>query len=102
MPHQRKCSKSKVIQARSSRRLVIPIGQEEYECLRGDTNAFRSSLDQVIEQHPQPFPAEIKQGYRGYGLYPRSKTVPAIRLRRIRLSAASASAVFTIAPSFVL
>ena len=102
MPHQRKCSKRKVIQARQSRRIVIPIGQEDYERLMRDTNAFRSYLDQIIEQHPELFPAEIKQGYRWYGLYPRSKKMPEVRLRRIRLSAAPASEVFTIAPSFVL
>src|SRR5216683_2145947 len=99
MPHPRKCSKRKVIQARQARRIVIPIGQEEYECLMGDTNAFRVYLDQLIEQHPELFPAEIKHGYRWHGLYPRSKKMPDVRMRRIRLSAAQASAVFSIAPS---
>ncbi len=102
MPHQRKCSKRKVIQARQSRRIVIPIGQKEYERLMRDTNAFRVYLDQLIEQHPELFPAEIKQGYRWYGLYPGSRKMPEVRMRRIRLSAAPASAVFTIAPSFIL
>lgn len=102
MPHQRKCSKSKVVQARQSRRIVIPIDQEDYERLLGDTNAFRVYLDQTIEQHPELFPTEIKQGYRWYGLCPRSKKMPEVRMRRIRLSAAPASEVFTIAPSFVL
>jgi hypothetical protein len=102
MPHQRKCSKSKGIQARPSRRIVIPIGQEEYECLMEDTNAFRAYLDQRLEQYPELFPTEMNQGYRWYGLYPRSKKMPDVRLRRIRLSAAPASKVFTIVPSFIL
>ena len=81
---------------------MIPIGQEEYEHLMGDTNAFRVYLDQLIEPHPELFPAEIKQGYRWYGLYPGSRKVPEVRMRRIRLSAAPSSAVFSIAPSFIL
>jgi hypothetical protein len=99
MPQQRKCNKSKVIQARQSRRIVIPIGQEAYECLMRDTNAFRMYLEQRIEEHPETFPAEITQGYRWYGLYPRSKKMPEVRMRRIRLSVGG---VFTIAPSFIL
>jgi hypothetical protein len=59
-------------------------------------------LDQLIEQHPERFPAEMKQGYRGYGRFPRSKTMPELRRRRICLTASQASGVFTIAPSFVL
>ena len=81
---------------------MIPIGREEYECLMGDMNAFRAYLDQLIEQHPELFPARIKQGYRWYGLYPRSTKMAEVRMRRIRLSAAPASEVFTIAPSFIL
>lgn len=99
MPHQRKCSQRKEIQARPSRRIVIPIGQEVYECLMGDTRAFRTFLDTLIEEHPELFPAEIKQGYRWYGLYPRSKKMPEVRMRRICLSDGG---VFTLAPSFIL
>ena len=84
MPHQRKCSKSDVVRAKQSKRIVFPIGKEEYERLIGDTDAFRAYLNQLIEQHPELFPAEIKQGYRWYGLYPRSKKMPEVRMRRIR------------------
>ena len=102
MPHQRKCSKSEVVQARQSKRIVFPIGKEEYERLIGDTDAFRAYLNQLIEQHPELFPAEIKQGYRWYGLYPRSKKMPEVRMRRIRLKSSETDEVFTLAPSFIL
>jgi len=62
---------------------MIPIGQDEYECLMSDTDAFRVYLDQLIAIHPELFPAEIKQGYRWYGLYPRSKKMPSLSLSSI-------------------
>ena len=102
MPRQRKCSKSKALQTRFSKRIVIPIGQEEYERLMEDTKAFRRYLDQGLEEHPELFPAEMKQGYRWYGLYPRSKKMPEVRMRRIRLTASKTSGVFTIVPSFIV
>jgi hypothetical protein len=78
---------------------VIPIEPEAYEHLLRDTSAYGQYVDQCLEEHPELFPAEIKQGYRWYGLYPRSKKMPAVRMRRICLRGGG---VFTLAPSFVL
>src|SRR5260370_37865268 len=104
MPHQRKCNKSLVIQARQSKRIVIPISREEYAAIMDDTSALSRYLEGLYAQHPELFPAGMERGYRWYGLYPASKKMPELKMRRIRLNTpdiASSGQVFSIVPSFV-
>src|SRR6266571_3056825 len=105
MPHQRKCNRSLVTQARQSKRIVIPISREEYAAILEDTSAFKGYLDRLQAQHPELFPTGMEAGYRWYGRYPVSKKMPDVPMRRIRLTgpeAASSGPVFTLVPSFVM
>jgi len=100
MPHQRKCTKTKTTQTRANKRIVLPIGREDYEQVVNDTTAFREYVDTMIEQQPELFPANSQQGYRLYGMYPASRKMPEVRMRRIRFHASDE--VYTVAPSFVM
>lgn len=40
----------------------------DYDSLVADRAAYRQYLDQQIEQHPELFPTEIRQGYRFHDL----------------------------------
>jgi hypothetical protein len=84
---------------------MLPIGLDQYKRLIDDSPAFRTWLDQMIDQYPELFPADISAGYRLHDLLPASVKLPEVRLRRIRLGQADAAGqaqVFTIAPSAVL
>jgi hypothetical protein len=105
-PRVRECSREKdpVSLAEGSPRICIPIDQDTYERILGDAPAFRQYVDQMISQYPEVFPRAIGAGYWLHDVLPASKKLPAVRLRRIKLTAPAADArtVFTIAPSFVL
>lgn len=84
---------------------MLPIGLDPYNRLIDDSPAFRKWLDQMIDQYPELFPADIGAGYRLHDLLPASVKLPEVRLRRVRLyqeDAAGQAQVFTIAPSAVL
>ena len=100
MPHQRECTKTKTTQTRANKRIIVPIEREDYEQIVNDTTAFRQYVDNMIEQHPELFPANSQQGYRLHGMHPASKKMPEVRMRRIRFHASDEA--YTIAPSFVM
>lgn len=104
---QRNCSTEKAgaDPAKGSKRICIPIDRTSYEQVIDDRAAFRSLLDEYIEQYPEIFPAKIGQGYKLHGILPPSQKMPEVKLRRIQLKAkedAGQNQVFTIAPCFVL
>jgi hypothetical protein len=104
MPH-RQCTKSKTNAAKSSNQVRIPISREAYAEMLSDNQSFRTRLDQVIDQYPELFPANIKQGYQLYGMAGSSVKMPEVKRRRIRLNAANEEGqkrVYTVVPSFVL
>lgn len=84
----------------ATKRICIPINQEEYTRIFSDPKAFRESLDKIIAEHQELFPSGIDQGYRLHDILPESKKLENIRLRRIQLK--SDEEVFTIAPCFIL
>ena len=62
--------------------LPFPEG-EEYEALVKDAVAYRQYLDEQIQQHPELFPPEIKQGYQMHGMVISEKQ--GLKQRRILL-----------------
>jgi hypothetical protein len=62
--------------------LPIPDGVE-YGALVEDTPAYRAYLDELIEKHPELFPADISQGYSFHGFVESGKL--RLKTRRIRL-----------------
>lgn len=105
-PRDRKCSTEKDMErlSKGTKRICIPIAQEEYQRIWSDPVAFRQILDAQIAQFPELFPQTIAQGYTFHDILPASKKMPDVRLRRIQVadSANPNGNVFTIAPSFVL
>ena len=99
----RECSQEKNTDyvSRQSKRICIPIAQDEYRSIIDDKPAFKAYLDKMITQHPELFPATIAQGYSLQGCMLPSKKMPEVRLRRLAVPspAGDAPAVFTIAPS---
>ncbi len=101
---QRECTKTKVNVTRACKCIILPIALALYRQLVHDEKLFRSHLDQMIEQYPELFPAQIKQGYRLHDKRA-SKKLPEVSLRRIKLNALDEKGkpmVRTIAPSAVL
>ena len=103
---KRKCSTEKDMDklSKGSKRICVPIAQEEYQRTWSDPIAFRQVLDAQIAQFPELFPQTIVQGYTFHDILPVSKKMPNVRLRRIQVAGIENSHgnVFTIAPSFVL
>jgi hypothetical protein len=103
---ERKCSTEKNVEAlaKGSKRICLPIEQEEYNRILCNPTAFRQFLDPQIAQYPELFPRTIAQGYTLHDTLPPSKKMPDVRLRRIKVADPEApnGNVFTIAPSFVL
>jgi len=104
-PRTRECSQEKNAEYAShkSRRICIPIENEEYQRIISNKKEFREYLDKLVEQYPELFPSAIQHGYVLHGLLPMSKKMPQMRMRRIEVQAEDGSKqVFTIAPSFVM
>jgi len=86
-----------------TKRICIPMEQVAYEQILGNKVAFREYLDGQIAQHPELFPAAIQGGYQLHDMLPPSKKLADLRLRRIKITPAEGkSAVFSVAPSFVM
>lgn len=92
---QRKCIKTKVNVTRACKRITLPIEWELYKQLVGDDQLFRSHLDQMIEQYPELFPAQIGQGYRWHDQRTSHK-MPEVTLRRIKLNAPAVGVCYVI------
>lgn len=103
---ERTCNTDKEMKAlaHGSKRICLPIDQDQYARIVADPAAFRQCVDGLIGQYPELFPATITDGYSLDGLLPISRKMPDIRLRRIRVadSEDSKETVFVIVPSFVL
>jgi hypothetical protein len=70
----RRCHRGKESDALSqSQRICLPIERVDYERILGDRYAFRKYVDEMIQQHPELFPAAIQQGYQLHDLLPPSK-----------------------------
>jgi hypothetical protein len=64
--------------------ICFPIAEDvDYEKLVKDRKAFRQYLDELIEEHPEIFPADIIEGYCFHG-FRRSRKLGLVS-RRIRL-----------------
>lgn len=102
---QRQCTQTKTQIARSSKRICIPISQQDYEDIVKDRDQFRDQLDGWIAEYPELFPPDINQGYQCYGWRRQSVKMPDVQLRRICLKNRDLQGrlqVYTVAPSFVL
>ena len=102
---QRQCTQTKTQIARSSKRICIPISQEDYEDIVKDRDQFRDQLDGWIAEYPELFPPDINQGYQCYGWRRQSVKMPDVQLRRICLKTRDLQGrlqVYTVAPSFIL
>jgi len=102
---QRQYSKEQSQVSKKNKRIILPVTLAEYNHLKEEPALFRAWLEGMIESYPELFPAAIGAGYTLHDVLPASVKLPAVQLRRIRLSepdAAGQTQVFTIAPSEVL
>jgi hypothetical protein len=58
----------------------------EYETLVKDTKAFRAYLDKLIEEKPELFPSEIKEGYCFHGFVESQRLKMTTRRLRLKLN----------------
>ena len=101
---QRKCTKTKAEVARATKRITLPIRDEEYQEVVKNRQAFREWLDRNIKAHPELFPKNISEGYTLHDIRG-SEKMPGVNLRRIRLKEPDEQGnpqVFTIAPSGIM
>lgn len=101
---QRKYTKTMPEKHRAFKRIVLPIALETYQSLVEHPEAFRHWLDEQIAKYPQLFPEGIEQGYTLHDQR-KSKKMPEVTLRRIKLKARNAQGremVFTIVPSGIM
>jgi len=96
---QRQCNPQLKLVTKPSRRIVLPINRDSYPKLVKDAAMFRAYLERMQTQHPELFPADIGGGYTLHDTR-RSKKLPDMAIRRIRLN--RTGAVYRVVPSFVL
>ena len=102
---QRNYSREHTNVAKPNKRVILPIGLEEYQELSRDSVRFRAWLDNRIETYPELFPVEIAEGYELHDILPESRKLPEVRFRRIKLKARNHEGkqeVLTIASSGVM
>jgi len=91
---------SEVISHNGFKSIRIPLTEMEYERIISDNKHFKARLNYNIEQHPDLFPEEIKNGYRLFGLIPESKK-QSLAIRRIEIKGMK-NGIYQIYPSFVM
>jgi hypothetical protein len=74
---------------------------ERYKEIVGKPAAYRAYVDEMKSRYPELFPSEIVNGYRLHDQR-RSKKMPEIQVRRIKLPGKEKDQVYTIVPSGVM
>jgi len=100
----RKHSQSKQLDAKTSKRIVLPISQQAYQQMIDDCPTYRDYVDTLMSQCPELFPPDMQAGYTWHDIQ-RSRKMPEVRLRRIKFKQAAAEGkaqVWTLVPSFVM
>lgn len=90
------CNSSTDLPFRKNRAICVPFSQKEYNDNVNDPAKFRTLLNPRIEQYPELFPSNIREGYIMKDTYFSRKML--IIIRRIDISGIS----YTIRPSFVM
>ncbi len=85
-PQKRNYSTEKIVNRLTSRRIVLPMTYAQYEAAMSTSQKARVCLTEQMKTHPELFPAAMAQGYKFNGWTDKSKKMPTIQLRRIRLS----------------
>lgn len=80
------------------KQIVVTMERQTYDEIWQDASRVRTFLQSRIEQTPELFPPEMRQGFQLAGFHPESRKMPGIRLRQIKLRDGRR---FTLRPSFV-
>lgn len=91
---------SKVVSHNGFKSIRIFLTEMEYDRIISDNKYFKERLNYNIEQYPDLFPEEIKNGYRLYGLISESKK-QSLAVRRIEIKGME-NGIYQIYPSFVM
>jgi len=84
---------------RGAKTICIPIDEKGYAEIIEDPALFRKTLNALLNEHPELFPADMPQGYELHDFLPPSVKL-GIRMRRIKISVTGD--VFMIRPCFVM
>jgi len=97
---RRNCDKEKNILSSpyGMKKICIPIGIEEYGRILYKAKLFKDYINSMVIKYPEIFPSNMDQNYKLHDIFPESKKMKDLRLRRIKYE----GEVFTIAPFFVL
>jgi hypothetical protein len=85
---------------RGERQVVLPMTREQYQAWWDDSQRVRHQIDATMAQHPELFPACLRDGYTLHGFARTSRKLPGIRLRKIR--SRGGGAAYHLRPSFVM
>jgi hypothetical protein len=91
---------NKIVSHNGFKSIRIYLTEMEYERIISDNKYFKERLNFNIEHYPDLFPEEIKNGYRLFGLIPKSKK-QSLAVRRIQIKGMK-NGIFQIYPSFVM
>lgn len=84
-----------------SKALRLPIDEEDYESVIGDSVLFRIKLDEYYHQYPELFPESMSKGYHLHG-FTRCSTKMNLSFRRILIDPKGERCCYNIYPSFVM
>ena len=85
--------------ARGAKQIVIPMTQTQYDELWTDARQVRATVDRLLAESPELFPAGMADGYALNGFDRESRKLPGVQLRQVLLKDGTA---YWLRPSFVL
>lgn len=96
---QRAMKKRQARTTAGDKTICLPIpANVDYKAFVEDTAAYRVYLDEMIEEHPELFPADIKEGYTYHGFVESGK----LHLRTRRICLKSRRAAYQLRPDTVM
>ena len=85
--------------ARGAKQIVIPMTRTQYDELWTDARQVRATVDRLLAESPELFPAGMADGYALNGFDRESRKLPGVHLRQVLLKDGTA---YWLRPSFVL
>jgi hypothetical protein len=101
---QRKHNTVKELRPRQATRVILPITRNAYQQVVSNPVLYRGWVEEALQQFPQLFPTEIREGFTLHDQY-HSKKRPGEIVRRIKAKTANEQgqqSVYTITPSYLM
>jgi hypothetical protein len=85
---------------RGERQIVLPMTREQFDEVWHDADKMRELLDRSLENHPELFPASLRDGYAFHGFARPSQKLEGLQLRKVRPRGGGPA--YHLRPSFVM